>query len=558
VSSHAVRVVRLGTGLILLAYLITHFLNHALGIVSLAAMESGRVWFLLLWRQPVATGALYGALVTHALLGLWALYRRRTLRMPAWEATQLVLGLTIPPLLVAHVVGNRLAHELYGIDDSYARVLLVFWVASPWRGAFQTLLVLIAWIHGCMGIHFWLRFRPWYPRAAVWLVGIAVAIPVLALAGFIQGGIEVAELARTPGWTSMIRPRDTPATRAMLADVSDSIVGTYGALLALTLAVRGGRAAYLRRWRSVTLTYPGGRVVTVPIGFSVLEASRYAGLPHASVCGGRGRCSTCRVRVSHGLETLPPASEAERRVLRRVGAPPDVRLACQLRPAHSAEVVPLLAARDPLAALLGHERQGVEQEIAVVFADLRGFTRMAEKRLPYDVVYLLNRYFEVVGSAIERTGGIANQFTGDGVMALFGVESGPEPGCRQALAAARAMIAGVDALSRELGGELPEPLRLGIGIHVGHAVVGRMGYGDSTYFTAVGDTVHVAARLEQATKDYDCELVVSEDVVARAGGDFGAFPRHEVALRNRATPVTVRVVERVTSLPTASWSGGAR
>jgi len=212
----------------------------------------------------------------------------------------------------------------------------------------------------------------------------------------------------------------------------------------------------------------------------------------------------------------------------------------------------------PLAALLGHERQGVEQEIAVVFADLRGFTRMAEKRLPYDVVYLLNRYFEVVGSAIERTGGIANQFTGDGVMALFGVESGPEPGCRQALAAARAMIAEVDALSCELGGELPEPLRLGIGIHVGHAVVGRMGYGDVTYFTAVGDTVHVAARLEQATKDYDCELVISENVVARAGLDFGAFPRHEIALRNRATPVLVRVIERVASLPAASGPGGAR
>src|SRR5206468_10029695 len=87
---------------------------------------------------------------------------------------------------------------------------------------------------------------------------------------------------------------------------------------------------------------------------------------------------------------------------------------------------------------------------------------------------------------------------------------------------------------------------------------GRMGYGDSTYFTAVGDTVHVAARLGQATKDYDCELVVSEDVVVRAGVDFGAFPRHEVALRNRATPVLVRVIERVAGLPAASVPGWAR
>ena len=548
-GSHPVRVVRLGAGLILLAYLTTHFLNHALGIVSLDAMEAGRVWFLLLWRNPVATTSLYAALITHALLGLWALYRRRTLRMPAWEAVQLLLGLMIPAILIAHIVGNRLAHELYGVEDSYARVLRVYWVTSPWRGTFQAFLILIAWVHGCMGFHFWLRFRTWYGNATGWLVGVAVTVPVLALAGFVQGGLEAIALSHTPRLIAAVTPRNAAETRAALTGITDNILMAYGALLALTLAARGVRALYLRHWRSVSLTFPGDRVVTVPIGFTVLEASRYAGLPHASVCGGRGRCSTCRIRVARGLDTLPPASEAERRVLRRVGAPPDVRLACQLRPRHSAQVVPLLAARDALAAVLGHERQGVEQEIAVLFADLRGFTSMAEKRLPYDVVYLLNRYFEAVGSAIVHAGGIANQFTGDGVMALFGVESGPETGCRQALGAARAMIAGVAELSRELGSDLPQPLRLGIGIHVGHAVVGRMGYGDSLYFTAVGDTVHVAARLEQATKDYGCELVISEDVVTRAQFDANAFPQHEVALRNRATPVLVRVIPRTSTLP---------
>src|SRR4030095_15169485 len=97
--------------------------------------------------------------------------------------------------------------------------------------------------------------------------------------------------------------------------------------------------------------------------------------------------------------------EAERRVLRRIGAPPDVRLACQLRPARETTVVPVLAARDALTPELELERQGVEQEVAVLFADLRGFTRMAERRLPYDVVYLLNRYFEVIGSAVARARG---------------------------------------------------------------------------------------------------------------------------------------------------------
>jgi adenylate cyclase len=201
-------------------------------------------------------------------------------------------------------------------------------------------------------------------------------------------------------------------------------------------------------------------------------------------------------------------------------------------------------------------RQGRESEIAVLFADLRGFTRMAEHKLPYDVVFLLNRYFEAVGTAITGAGGVTNQFTGDGVMALFGIDDGPTVGSRQALVAARAMVEAVTALSVELAADLPAPLRIGIGVHVGPAVVGRMGWGPSFYLTAVGDTVHVAARLEQATKDYEAELVVSEDVARRAGVDLSAFPRHQLAVRNRAGRVDIRVLARASALDLAS-SGGA-
>jgi adenylate cyclase len=188
----------------------------------------------------------------------------------------------------------------------------------------------------------------------------------------------------------------------------------------------------------------------------------------------------------------------------------------------------------------------------VLFADLRGFTRMAENKLPYDVVFVLNRYFEAVGTAITRAGGVTNQFTGDGVMALFGIESGPAAGSRQALAAARAMVESVAALSVELATDLPSPLRIGIGIHAGPAVVGQMGWGESFYLTAVGDTVHVAARLEQATKDYAAELVVSEDVARRAAVDLSRFPAHDLTVRNRAGQIAIRVIDRVANLPTQS------
>jgi adenylate cyclase len=349
-----------------------------------------------------------------------------------------------------------------------------------------------------------------------------------------------------------------PQERAALGELAAAVARGYLLALGAVLVARGARRLHHRRG-AVRIAYPGDRVVAVPAGFSILEASRRAGIPHASVCGGRGRCSTCRVRVIGGAEALPPPREAERRVLVRVGAAPDVRLACQARPTGAVVVVPLVPASLPPAESLAHAdaRQGREQEVAVLFADLRGFTRLAERRLPYDVVHFLNRYFEVAGSAIARAGGIANQFTGDGVMALFGVETGAEAGCRAALDAARAMVTGVDALSRELSGELREPLRIGIGLHVGPAVVGRMGYGEGRFLTAVGDTIHVAARLEQLTKDYECELVVSEAVAARAGLDVAAFPRHEVAVRNRAAPVTVRVIDRAARLPAAAGQTAA-
>jgi adenylate cyclase len=551
VTRTAVRRARLGAAFVLLSYLVLHFLNHALGLISLDAMEAGRVWFLALWRSVPGTVALYGAIAVHGVLALWLLYDRRTLRMPAWEATQYGLGLLLPVLLANHVTATRLAWWHAGTDDRYARVLLAYWVVAPERGAWQTVAVVLAWAHACIGLHYWLRFRPWYPRAATWLLATALLLPAASLAGFVAGGREVMALARTPGWTDALaratRPPG-PAQTAALSGSRERFLEAYLTALAAVIVARGARGPWRRR-HSVRIGYPGGRIVTVPRGFTVLEASRAAGVPHASVCGGRGRCSTCRVHVVRGLEGLPSPHEAEQRVLARVGAARDVRLACQTRPVHEVSVVPLLAPSIAASeAQAADVRQGRESEIAVLFADLRGFTRMAEHKLPYDVVFVLNRYFEAVGTAVTGAGGVTNQFTGDGVMALFGIDDGPTLGSRQALVAARAMVQAVEALSDVLAADLPAPLQIGIGVHVGPAVVGQMGWGPSFYLTAVGDTVHVAARLEQATKDYGAELVVSEDVARRAGVDLSAFPRHQLAVHNRAGRVDVRVVARVRAL----------
>ncbi len=546
-----IRRLRLWSGLVLFTYLTTHFANHALGLISLRAMEEGRVWFLVLWRGPLGTLVLYSALLTHFTLALTALYRRRHLRMPAWEAAQLVLGLAIPPLLAYHVVGTRFANALFGAADSYGRVVLTLWYLSPESGLRQAILLLVAWLHGCIGLRFWLRLRPWYRRFVPVLSGAALLLPVLALLGFAKAGQEAVALAENPDWLRGVSQHIiTPAERDSLDRVRGIILSVFGTSAGLVLLARAVRHGYERRWTAIRISYPDGRVVAVPAGFTVLEASRFAGIPHASACGGRGRCSTCRIRVGRGAGVLPPATTNELRVLKRVGAPPNVRLACQLRPTQDLAVTPLLpaSARSGDGVAASRSWHGQEREIAVLFADLRAFTQIAEQKLPYDVVFILNRFSETVGSVITQAGGIANQFTGDAVMALFGVDATPEEGCCRALRAAGQMVEAVAALSDALAGELATPLRIGVGIHVGSAVIGRMGYGETVYLTAVGDTVHVASRLEQLTKEYDCELVISDEVARRAGVDVSGYPQHLVTLRNRATPLEIRVVQEARQL----------
>jgi adenylate cyclase len=550
---------RIVSGLVLFVFIATHLLNHAVGLISLEAMEAGRLVFLALWRNILGTVLLYGAIIVHAVLVLYALYRRRSLRsMRRGEALQVVLGLALPPLIALHVIATRGLVQAYGANDLYAYVVLSIWVFEPDQGVIQTVALLTGWVHGCLGLHYWLRLKPWYPRWTNTLYTGALLLPIFALAGFASAGREAAVLVQDEAWLAqtqqaILSPDLVPEARAWVYDTVYASYMGMAALLALTLIGRWVRIVVENRRGVITVHYPEGRTARAAPGLSVLDISRLNGIPHASVCGGRGRCSTCRVIVREGAEHLDPPNEDEIRVLTRVGAPEGVRLACQIRPTHNLTVTPMLPATATAAD--GHARasqlQGREQNVAVLFADLRAFTQFSEDKLPYDVVFVLNQYFGAMGQAIEQAGGRLDKFIGDGVMALFGLDSSPEDGCRDALNGARAMAAALDRLNKTLAGELGEPLRMGMGIHIGPVIVGEMGYNHATTLTAIGDTVNTASRLEAMTKEFGAQLVVSRRVARQAGVDLGAFPRHRIEVRGRSRPMLVYVVERAADLPDA-------
>lgn len=545
---------RLISGLTMLCFVSSHLLNHALGLHSLDLMIGAQDWFMAFWHIKGVTVAFALAASVHLALAMWSIFRRRNLwAMKRWEASQLLFGLMIPPLLVEHFVMTRVTLELYHAYVDYTYVIYRLF-QDPLKAWLQAVLLIVAWTHGMIGLNFWLRYKPWFPAWRPYLGAAMLLIPVLALAGYWSAAREIMLLSRDPVWlAAALKQMKAPDLEAMerLYAMRNVLWLSFVTLLMSVLGARLLRAAWDARRRRITITYPGGRKLRLTPGPSVLEISLSHGVPHASVCGGRGRCSTCRVKLGKGLEELEPAAEGEAKVLARVGASERVRLACQIRPTADIDVMPLLPASVAPAqsTKFPDYHHGRDMPVVVMFADLRGFTTLSETRLPYDVVFILNRYFRAMGEAIESSGGHLDKFIGDGIMALFGLDDGPEAGARNALRAAKRMIERLEDLNRDLAEDLMEPLRIGIGLHAGGAIVGDLGHGSATSLTAIGDVVNTASRLESASKDFKTALVVSEAVMQLAGLPSDLLESHRYTPRGRAEGMTIGVLRDPAVLP---------
>jgi adenylate cyclase len=296
---------RLVAGLILLFYVFTHLLNHAVGIFGREAIEATRRIFLSFWRSRLLFWVVPTSLIIHSGLALARLLGRRTLRgIRPDEWIQVLSGMLVPLMLLPHFYYTRMAAVNYNIRDSYTFIITTMMADSPILFVF----LIVVWIHGTIGLHRALALKSWYGRVQRPLEMIGLLLPVLAIVGVVVVRREIEALRDDPAWLAAVLERGNPQgvplgemTRAFAIQASTWYLGGLG----LVMLGRITLLMALRRFTTVQVEYLSGPKVAVARGTTLLEASLQHGIPHAHQCGGRGRCSTCRVQIIAGLALAP-------------------------------------------------------------------------------------------------------------------------------------------------------------------------------------------------------------------------------------------------------------
>ncbi len=539
---------RIGSGLVLFVFAFFHFLNIGLGLFHtdyLHGMQDGRK---AVTRHDAMSALLYLALIIHSGLALTSIIQRRTLRMPFSSALQIVLGLLIPIQLIVHIIHTRYAHEIYDVNDEMGYIIILMWPSSAiWM---QSLLLLIVWVHGCIGLHMWLRLTTWWGKTLPYLIGLAVFVPCFALAGVLTEGRRIwADFADDFLREQYIEHYNWPSAEAFEAmfRVEDNAMTAFWAALGATAVFYLGRKLWRRR-HSVQVTYARGPEVFAEKGMTLLEMSQANGIPHAALCGGKGRCTTCRVIVEDGGDHLPPPSEIEARSLAAVGASAQTRLACQMRPTEPVKVFRVF--RPDGKHDRAHASQGQERQLAVLFLDMRGFTARTAGQLPYDIVFLLNRFFDAIVPSITSQGGVVDKYMGDGLLAVFD-KPDPRQSSRAGLKAAIEISHALEQFNRQLSSEDSPHIRIGMGLHLGDLVLGEIGAAGHAAQTIIGDAVNVASRLEAETKALGVELLVSAELLQAAEMDISDDRIQPFRLRGVSEPVPALPVPRASELEQA-------
>ena len=329
---HAItRKLRIVTGLYLFLFAACHLLTLSFGLGSLGDLEKAHRILMGPWQNPIGANSLGLALLLHMLLGLLALYKRNTLTMRSADTIQFLSAFLIVPLLAPHAITMGQFEQLFDAPPTFPVMLDFFWTTMPTAGFKQVLIVIVVWIHGSIGLLTWLRLRDSWPKWAPIINPLFVAIPILALLGFVDAGNRIIEISGGTTRSVFMIPSNASAIRGLIEIINITLYSYYG-LLVFTLIARQIRVYRASRGESVIVSFNTGERVTARPGLNLLEVANLHGIPHPNQCRGRGRCGTCRVRINN-TDALPALSTVELDTLDRVSPDHAVygeRLACQL------------------------------------------------------------------------------------------------------------------------------------------------------------------------------------------------------------------------------------
>jgi adenylate cyclase len=401
-------------------------------------------------------------------------------------------------------------------------------------------------------LHFAFGRRPLFRRLRFVLFAVALLLPVLSALGFVAMGRELAANSAAAAETLAYLSSQNAAQRLAITEWKDWLLNGYFATIGAAFVAREIRNLIERRRdRLISVSYPG-RTIRVPRGWSVLEASRGFHLPHASMCGGRARCSTCRVQVTAGEDACPPPGIDEQATLERIRAAPDVRLACQLRPQGDISVTPLVRTALPVYRAKAPPAAG-EKEIVVLFCDFRNRADLRADQLPQDLLYVLTLYVEGLDKVIRAHGGTLSYVEPDSVCALFGFRGGSDKSSQRALQAAGAIEGVISDLNDRLGRQPGNRLKIAVTIHAGRAAVGEIGSAEPTTVLAIGEAIDAANELRRLAAAQDAAFAISERVFADAGLNPTTERRATLRVAGADTDIAVLLSDSA-PVPSPSWT----
>lgn len=522
-TERTLRLSALASGLVLFAFAAVELVTDAIGLASLETMGHVATWRDALLQSWPGTIILLAALACHIGTTLFFVTRRISFRIRLSDGAEILSGVLLPLLLLPTLVDTRGAAILFGVTDDTLYRLARLW---PEHTAFYVVLIILLWGHGCLGLHQWLKPGPRYARWAPILGVLALALPIAAIAGLIASARVVSVLIADDNFAAQIRAAGHwPSAEAdtTLWHLRLITAGGYGVILIAAIALLITRFLRIVVAPKIDIIYVNGPTLKAAVGPTLLEISQMAKVPHADLCGGRGRCTACSVRIEQGAASLPPASAAEATMLG--SADPQLRLACQVRPTAPLTVTRLTKIDHATVATIEPEMDaaGIEHQVAALCIQLQDHATLARTRAAYDAIFLLNQFLDAAHAAISAHGGWVAGMTGGGIVAVFGRDSELPAACRAALAASAAMDVALDRLNERFADELGRPVMAAMGLTVGPAYVGRVGAGPSKTLIAIGAAVDSASHLAQQAERLTKQFLVDPAVFHRAGLDASAL-----------------------------------